>query len=52
MLLQHEYTPLVQSGYLILSYHGPYCSCIKNIDGQDRYVLLKFQDGKWVVLTQ
>ena len=51
-MLLHYYTPLVQSGYHILSCNGPYCSCIKNIDGRDRYVLLRYDEGNWIIVTQ
>jgi len=40
---------LVETGYLILSYSDRYCSCIKEINGQDRYVLLELVDGHWLI---
>lgn len=52
MIPEHELRKLVEQGYLLMSYSGPYCSCIKEINGQDRYVLLRYEDGHFFIISQ
>jgi len=47
--VEYYLTQLVETGYLILSYSDRYAYCIKEINGQDRYVLLELVDGHWLI---
>lgn len=42
---------LVSQGYMLISYGERYVSAIKEINGQDRYVLLKYEDGHFFVIS-
>lgn len=52
MIPSHALSVLVSQGYLLLSWSGQYVSTIKEINGQDRYVLLKYENGHFFVLSQ
>jgi hypothetical protein len=45
-------TRLISQGYLVLSWSEYLCSAIKDMKGQDRYVLLKWDGQDWIVVSQ
>jgi len=52
MIPDHALGLLVTHGYHILNWAGPYVSTILKIEGRDRYVLLKYENGHFLVVTK
>ena len=45
-----DFQRLIDQGYFILRIAGIFVLTIKNVNGQDKYVSLKYDNGEWMVL--
>jgi hypothetical protein len=51
MIPDHAIRVLVAQGYLLLNVGEQYVYAIKDVNGQDRYVLLKYEGGHFLVIS-